>query len=219
MKLPAVRQQGFTIIELMISLSILSLILLLSTFTILQLGSIYSKGTNLASTQSTTRNLIADIGAQLQLGGANPTFQAATVSPPYGALCIGNQRYSFVLNHKLTTADTDHVLWHDITTSGSSCTPIKLNGSQTVPSDMITAAVGNGVEMMPLNSRLVDLYLTKINDLYLINVGVAYGDDDVITYTARVGATAAKAICNGGAGDNFCAVSSLEKIIDSRIAQ
>lgn len=222
---------GFTIVELMIAISILSLILLLSTYGIVRIGALYSKGTNQANTQNAARNILGTVTAQLQLGGATPIFIAPTTAPTtapvstqssLGALCIGSKRYSFIVNHKLLNANNDHVLWQDIMDTNSSCAPISsFTGAVTPgqsPPDLLNTTPSNGSELLSANMRLTDFDVSNTGGLYTITITVAYGDTDLINYTPRAGAVQAKTTCKGGAGSQFCAVASYTTTVAPRLA-
>lgn len=198
-------QRGFTIVELMIALSILSTLLVMSTVILVQLGRLYTKGVNQANTQNTARNILTDISSQLQLSGSTPN----PTTP--GVVCIGNQRYTYRLDHKLTEDPADHVLWRDTTAGSGACQPLNLDTE--TPSDTQTQQ-GTGVELMPLNTRLTDFKVTaNANNTYGIKVTVAYGDDDLVQH--QDGATR----CVGTSGTEYCAVSSLSITVARRIAQ
>lgn len=219
-------EAGFTIIELMIALTILSLILLLSTYGIVQIGKMYSKGMNQTNAQNTARNIMNNIASQIQLGGTTPLFTApaapATTSAPssVGVVCIGSKRYSFMINHKLTKAPTDHVLWFDVMNSSSTCLPINTLITSATPTDLLnTSSPNNGSELMSTGMRLSDLDVQSANGFYTITVSLAYGDDDLINYTPRAGATAATTTCKGGKGSEFCAIATLTQTIAPRMAK
>jgi prepilin-type N-terminal cleavage/methylation domain-containing protein len=141
-----IREGGFTIVELMIALSILSVLLITTTIVLIQIGALYSKGVNAANLQNTTRTVVADLSAQLQFSekvpnGCTPittTCYAQTHPYPNAAdgttetvysYCIGNTRYSYTLDRELggdshTTPQqvTPHVLWRDtVATDASTC--------------------------------------------------------------------------------------------------
>jgi len=219
-------EAGFTIIELMIALSILSLILLLSTYGIVQIGTLYSKGTNQANTQNTARNLMNNIASQIQLGGTAPLVTLPTPAPTasaqsgVGSICIGSKRYSFIVNRKLTKAATDHALWLDVMNGSSACPPISPLTPFPAPTDANnTSSPNNGSELMPTNMRLTDLDVRSANGFYTITVSLAYGDDDLISYAPRVGAVAATTTCKGGKGSEFCATATLTQTIAPRMAE
>lgn len=215
---------GFTIVELMIAISILSLILLLSTYGIVRIGALYSKGTSQANTQDAARNILGAITAQLQLGGATPVFIAPTLAPGVttpsnvGALCIGSKRYSFIVNHKLLNANNDHVLWQDILNSSSSCGIISTLGVVTPSDPLNTSAPNNGSELLAANMRLTDFDISSSGGLYTITITIAYGDSDLINYVPRAGSVQAITTCKGGTGSQFCAVASYTTTVAPRLA-
>ncbi|MEO8105622.1 MAG: prepilin-type N-terminal cleavage/methylation domain-containing protein [Candidatus Saccharibacteria bacterium] len=220
-------EAGFTIIELMISLSILSLVLLLSTYGIVQIGKLYSKGMNQTNTQNAARSIMNNIASQIQLGGATPFYSmpltAPTVSTPssVGAVCIGSKRYNFIVNHKLTKNITDHALWRDVMDSSGSCGPIPTLTGSPPPADALNSHPDNGSELMPINMRLTDLHVSSANGFYTITVSVAYGDDDLIQYTPRTVTPVAAAVtaCKNGAGSEFCALATLTQTVAPRMAE
>lgn len=222
-------EAGFTIVELMISLSILSLVLLLSTYGIVQIGKLYSKGMNQTNTQNAARNIMNNIASQIQLGGATPQFiaplTAATSTTPssVGAVCIGSKRYSFMINHQLTRAPTDHALWLDVMNDSSACLPIGNLITSATPADLLnTQTPNNGSELLTTNMRLTDLNIASANGFYTITVSLAYGDSDLIQYTARRTTpplAAAVTTCKGGKGSEFCAIATLTQTIAPRMAE
>ena len=215
-------ETGFTIIELMIALSILSLVLLLSTIGIVQIGKLYSKGMIQVNTQNAARNIMNNIASQIQLGGVVPQYMAPSAPGSAGAVCIGSKRYSFIVNHQLTKASTDHALWLDVMNSGSTCQPISALTLATTakPTDLLNTLIpNNGSELLSTNMRLTDLNITSATGFYTITVSLAYGDDDLISYTPRSGATPAVTTCKGGAGSEYCAIATLTQTIAPRMAE
>lgn len=128
-------EHGFTIVELMIALSVLSVLLITATLVLIQIGALYSKGVNAADLQNANRTLVADISAQLQFSGRVPNgcqMNTAATSPLAPTIvnttcfssshnysntndgttetvysyCINNTRYSYVMNRELGTDTT-----------------------------------------------------------------------------------------------------------------
>lgn len=196
---------GFTIIELMIALSVISGILILSTTVILNLGALYTKGIYQTSTQNVARNIINEVSGQLQLGGATPIIASANT------FCLGSQRYSYVLNNKLEAGNSgDHALWRDTMNNSGSCAPLAIIGTPN-PSDGLTNTAVGGAELLSANMRLTDFGITtNANGTYTVRVTVAYGDDDLVVNAG--GRTA----CIDGAGREYCAVSSLIQTVGKR---
>jgi len=78
-------QRGFTIVELMIALAVMATLLLIASLTLINLGHLFSKGTNEANLQNTTRNLMSDLTSSIELGATKPvTFYPSPL--PAGSL-------------------------------------------------------------------------------------------------------------------------------------
>lgn len=144
-------QQGFTIVELMISLSILSVILIISTVALVDIGGLYDKGVSASNLQNATRNIMADVTAGIQFSKYSPQQCSSTptagilnctYTPPYpytyqlngntyeiDAYCIGTARYTYVNNVELgkdssTGVSTPYILWRDTLQSPlANCVP------------------------------------------------------------------------------------------------
>ena len=198
-------EQGFTIVELMIALSVMAVVLVISTVVLINLGLLFTKGTNQAKTQNTTRNITNELASQLEIGNANPLVPGGNV------ICFGSQRYTFQLNHELTNSSTDHVLWRDTMSNNATCIPLRL--SAAVPFDGLTVA-GSGSELVLPNMELTDFAVavppaTPVG-VYSIKVTVAYGDPTQLVIARG------KTSCLGGPGTQYCAVSSLTQNVARR---
>jgi prepilin-type N-terminal cleavage/methylation domain-containing protein len=235
-------QQGFTIVELMIALSILSVLLIVSTVALIQIGRLYSKGVNAANLQSANRAVISDVSGQLQFSGKVPPnctqspggTACYTDIPPDPSLaditntadgtseraysyCIGNTRYTFVLNRELGTDPsngqiTRHVLWRDTLTDTSSC-PVADIVNGTHLSD--PPSRGDGYEMLGNHMRLTRFNVRQTaadNGIYNADIWMAFGDSDLVQTAADGSST-----CRGIAGTQFCAVSSISTQLTGRI--
>ena len=197
-------QQGFTIVELMIATAILSLILLLTTMVISNIGSLYFKGVNQSRIQDDVRFITDDVAQHLELTDQLLSTGSQNYGITVNAYCIGNTRYSYVLNTQLGTSagHVAHVLWRDTNTSGS-CTPLNLTQS-TPPTSM------NGSELIAPNSRLTDFTILGPSP-YSISLAAAYGDDDLLNLSGL------NTTCKGTTGEQFCATASLQTVAVQRI--
>lgn len=218
--------QGFTLVELMVALSILATILIMSTVIMMQISRWYSKGVNSASVQNATRNITADITSALQFSGATPIANAGSpqsfggTNMQVGALCLGKVRYTFVIDRKLGTDHsttpptvTHHVLWRDTMSTSASCNPLNLTTSG-VPNDANTNAAIGGYEMVPGSTRLTQLELVETpagSGLFRLTVGMAYGDRDLIIINGG------KASCRGDKGTEYCAASNAQTTVSRRL--
>jgi prepilin-type N-terminal cleavage/methylation domain-containing protein len=252
--------RGFTIVELMIALSILSVILVISTTVFIQIGRLYTKGVNAANLQNTNRTIMGDVSSAIQFSGAAPSACTPFPAPPpptavpitcYAtapgpsdfatgpvtvrayAFCIGNVRYSYVLNRELGTdsapnaiagtpanAPTPHILWRDTINQSAACQPLDLSRSpvtwdpssvgwdSTRPSDP-----SNGYEMAGNRMRLTRFNVPPPDSrgVYTIDVWMALGDSDLVQT-----ATDGHNTCRGGAGTQFCSASDITTSVARR---
>jgi prepilin-type N-terminal cleavage/methylation domain-containing protein len=225
--------RGFTIVELMIALSVLSTILVMGTVILIQIGALYTKGVNGANLQNTARNVLSDLSSSLRFSAddaapcteipltcyaGTQNFSGTTVY----SYCIGTIRYSYVLNRKLgqdsssPTPNTPHVLWRDNMNTLASCPPLDLS----LPTDTLTDAAnptGNGgYEMVPLNMRLTKLKVTKDpadSSVFTIDTWLAYGDNDLLITDLATG----QSNCRGGKGTQYCGTAPLTTIVKRRL--
>jgi prepilin-type N-terminal cleavage/methylation domain-containing protein len=232
-------EQGFTIVELMIALSVLSVLLITATLILIQIGGLYSKGVNAADLQNVNRNVVADVTGQLQFSGRVPngcmpiannvTCYAQTTANVHNntdgtdetiySYCIGKTRYSYVLNRELGTNSattptqvTQHVLWRDTMTSTSSCPPADIVNS-THLSDPPSS--GDGYEMMGSHMRLTRFNMQPItgsNGVYNVDVWLAFGDSDLVQTQADGSST-----CVTGKGTQFCSISTISTQVTGRV--
>ncbi|HSX31885.1 MAG TPA: prepilin-type N-terminal cleavage/methylation domain-containing protein, partial [Candidatus Saccharimonadales bacterium] len=92
------RQQGFTIIELLIATLIFSMVLLLVTVGIMQVTRVYYKGVTESNTQNAARSIVDSISQAIQFDGGLVT-PIAGGTPKYQ--CINSQQFDFWLGKQL----------------------------------------------------------------------------------------------------------------------
>lgn len=212
MKSHKVNQNGFTILELIIATTVFSVMLLLASAGIIQIGRIYYKGLITTRTQDTNRAVVDDISRSVQLTGNNTISYSAP--GPAQAVCIGTTRYTYRLNVILDDTNP-HVLWVDKIIPGGGCSTPPLN--QQVPSDHDSnsdnTASGRAIqkELLARNMRLETFNITQVGTtLMQVDARVIYGDTDLTTGTPPE----CIAINLGG---QFCAVSSLNSFVKKRL--
>lgn len=207
------RQSGFTIVELMIAMAVLSVVLLVVTLAMLNIGNLYNKGINQAKVQNAARSLSDEISNHLQLmsQGASPVpgvvgsvnVQGQNISV-YVA-CMGDTRYTFVIgiqqgsNSSPQQPQIPHVLWRD-----------KCEG----PTPNLTAATpsATGTELIPNRARLTQFEISGTG-VYNVKVGIAYGDNDLLTDPPAGSGVR----CKGGPNTKFCATAYLNTKVASRL--
>ena len=206
--------KGFTIIELLIATAVFSIVLLVISAAIIQIGRIYYKGITSARTQEVTRSVIDDVSQTIQ-------FTAGSISSGTGALCVGNQRYSFDLGKQ--RAGSQHSLVVDDASAGCSPVPQNLTGIPAAPA---------GRELLGDKMRLANFAVSQVGttNSYNVIIRVVYGDNDLLCSPTVSGSCTSNAVMSDFAkpdltcksirsGTQFCAVSELSTIVERRLVE
>lgn len=232
--------QGFTIVELMIALSVLSVILVTVTIILTQIGALYSKGVNAANLQNANRTVVADISAQLQFSGKVPNGCTPLPTTCYAdkdnflnsqdgsnvtvyTYCIGNTRYSYVLGRELGTDSstspqqiTQHVLWRDTLDKDATTCPVPDIVNSVNLDD--APSKGDGYEMLGNHMRLTSFNIQQTaasSGIYNVDVWMAYGDSDLVR--PDTAGPPGRSICLGGVGTQFCSISAITTQLTGRV--
>ncbi len=225
MKIPHSKsQRGFTIIELLIATTILSVILVLVTSMMLGIGKLFSKGINESRIQDAVRGTTDDVSQQVELGGILPSYNTDS---EFGATievyCLGTVRYSFLRNVQIGSkpGDAPHVLWRDV--PKGNCDPTKA-ADLAAPDPNSSGDATQGSELLPANSWLTAFCIgtlkpdntscdtSNLVSPYRISIGMAFGDIDQLNFAGT------QTTCIGQSGDQFCATASLTTFVASRLA-
>lgn len=206
-------QNGFTIIELMMSTVVFSMVLLLLTNGVISFTRSYYKGVTEANTQHVTQMVTESITQSIQLNSAS--YVTANTVGDWQGFCFGNEAYVFELHHQLVGGNPDN--------NKHQTTQALLKGNASggclgVPADKLANTLVGSVgteEMLSPSMRLADLTVTSLsNGLYSLVVNVAYGDDDLLSDSQSRTPS-----CRSQAGSQFCAISGLSTVVQKRIQQ
>jgi prepilin-type N-terminal cleavage/methylation domain-containing protein len=205
-------QKGFTIIELLIAMSVFSFVMLIATSGLIRIGQIYYKGIIVSKTQDTSRAIIEEITREVQFSssgivshdgfyGASPLNTVAIKS-----ICIGGMKYTWVVDRataKMSEVDDlsanklKHLLWVD-TYNGGGCTATSFQNTSR--------------DLLSQNMRLGNFSVSAVGSLFTIVVNIYYGDPDLVE-----NAVTGTGSCVGGSGSQFCANSALTGYTTRRI--
>jgi len=224
-----VSQSGFTIVELMIATTVLSVILLIATLVMTNIGKLYSKGINQSNIQDSARNIVDDVSQNLEL---NKTY-TGPITNADGSItyCIASTRYTLVIGKQLSSINdsthSKHVLWRDAVV-GSACD----NSGVDLSNDPASTALG-ATELVPSNSRLSQFSISaNTTPPYSVTIGVVYGDADLLCDLGTSGDCASSSAsthvwnptspsgvvtCKEGVGSQYCAVSNLTTTVVPRL--
>lgn len=226
------KQSGFTIIELMIATTVFSVVLMICLAGVLQITKMYYRGVTQNKTREAARSITDEISEAIRFSSGTISIPSGQVSGPQvdpdddspdvavGYFCIGQKRYTYAIDRQMKenpSVDTrlkhkKHVLWVD---QPETCSQAEdLDNPRT---DL------NGRDLLQENMRLYSLQiqqLTKENgtllpDTYRIDVGVAYGDNDLLRPKAD---RPDELSCEGTfAGVEFCATTKYSVIAEKRL--
>lgn len=230
-KFIAISNKGFTIMELLIATTVFSVVLLICTAALLQIGKLYYRGVTEANTQEVARGVTDDISQMIQFSGATVYANHPVSSPTITNYCIGNKNYSFVTGKQLVdgspAADqSNHVLVVQ-NLGGADCTSA-------------TPASFSGKELMSPNMRLAKFIICSPGDpvsascpvpppansgIYQVNIRVVNGDSDLLCSPSlndcnsnnMTNITQPDLACKSKAGFQFCAVSELSVTVEKSI--
>ncbi len=182
--------RGFTILELLISTTVFSVILLLCTFGLIQIGRNYYRGATITRTQNVARSVMSTLTQSIQFSGSDFEGQLPPPVPPStsGEFCIGSLGYTYNLGTQ--------VGGNNFALKTSGC----FNG-KPAPNSKQTELLGKGMSLRTFS-------IVKSGDYYTITLLIAYGENDLLN---------ADGLCNGGAGSQFCATSSLKTTVHRRL--
>lgn len=181
---------GFTIVELTIATAVFATVLLVALTSFVGVGRVYYKGVSLTQTQSIAQQIIDRLGADLQFAPTvvtnfpGPTGIATGVGDSQ-FICLGNTRYTFNLFQKVNLSDhynqnadqTKFGLLRDNLPGSSGCrSPF---GSNSEPLNKPVELLANKMRLSKFSlTPAKDFNGSTINDLWDMNVTVAYGDDE-----------------------------------------
>ena len=195
-------QHGFTLLELLIATTVFSVILLLITVGLINIGKSYYKGSNQARTQAVARNVIDEISRGIQFSGSDITTTTGIGGGKF-YFCLNGATYAYIINSQLNA--TGKVL---IAQDNATCA-----------SPITDVATANGRELLTQGMRLLELNVSEsAPSVYTVTVSVGIGGNageffDPANYPAHLD----KTTCKTGSDGQFCTVSKLSTTVVQRI--
>jgi prepilin-type N-terminal cleavage/methylation domain-containing protein len=207
---------GFTIPELLIATAVFSVILMVAMASFLQIGRMFYKGITISQTKETAQHILDSVSADLQYAdsGSNPTPITKT---DYSYMCIHGSRYTYMLKHEI---DSSRENWSDSTKPKDfGLLYDKMKGADGCGDPFAsTAPLQNPVEMLGNKMRLSKFEVSLVpeaDNLYNVNVNIAYGDDDVLVLTPDP----SKPTCIGDLkSSEFCSVINISTLVSKNFS-
>src|SRR5688572_9314579 len=95
---------GFTIIELMMATTVFTVVLMLCTLGLLEVGRSYYKGVTATRTQETARTVLEEVTEAIQFGGGAVVMPPVAAEGTSGFYCVGSKRFSYMRDRQLIDA-------------------------------------------------------------------------------------------------------------------
>lgn len=189
-------QSGFTVIELMISITAFSMLLILIVVGVMHFTNSYYKGVNSSSTQNTARSAVEAVTDAIQFGGSPPTCNVPTGPHPH--VLIGDEEFFYFVNVQYGTSKP-YVLLEVPTSTCLSAPPVSLPAGSR--------------ELLIPHTRLAVFSVSQVGTtgLWTVNIRVAYGDDDLLT------GSGSNMVCKLTTGSQFCYVAALTATVQPRV--
>lgn len=220
------KQAGFTLVELLIATSVLSVLLVMATVIMISIGNLYYKGVNQSRIQNNVRSLSDEVSERLQTSNGARPAAADPAQPGVIAYCIGDTRYTAVIGKQIGKGSDQsrHVLWRDKNNTPSSCTGSLPTMANDTPSS-------GGAELIAPGARLTKFSIQGTSP-YEVNIEVVYGEDEVLcnanvagdcnetTKSTHLGDSGAQIRCKGSKDTSrFCATAALNTLVTRRLKE
>jgi prepilin-type N-terminal cleavage/methylation domain-containing protein len=227
------KQDGFTLVELMIASTVVSVILTVSMVGFMQMSNFFQRAININKTQLMARDTVDEIARTIQgTGGIISASSTDTVSLPMGTtggttfhvLCVDSLRYFY---RSETMSPTTGFPTDDVSELGGAVDAYSNHviirdtlqtkyGCLSDPFDTSTAEV-----LLDKGFRLAGFTIIPTGTLYTINFNLVYspnGNDGANSdYKMTVNGTSQYVQCQGGRGRQFCATSNISTTVVRRI--
>lgn len=222
-----IKNDGFTIVELMIATVVFSVVMLVVTGGIIQIGRLYYKGITATRTQGVTRSIMEDVSQAIQFNTGTVSDESVDDNNQSTMRCIGNREYDYLLGQQVKDGKHGLVVQSELPTA---CT--------TIP-DMTSTSIA-GQELLGQHMRLAKFEINPLdNHRYEIIIRVVYGEDDLLCATddnpdiqgangtsctdsapmdpAIIPQARDLACKNIRSGSQFCAMSELKTTVERRL--
>lgn len=199
------KKEGFTIVELMIAISVFSVVMIIATTGILLIARQYQSGVTKTAMQSATRDIHQKISDSIKYGKELILFSNVD---GFTGMCVGNERYYYKIPNK---ADGTNItngsdfgsmgnLFYEKKSSGEYNSS---NCSSTLSTDAST--------LLPSGAKVAHFYVDTTNNK--IDTTFVKGDYDLFDLPS----TPAGLQCKSGVGNEWCSVVSLSSIVNPRL--
>lgn len=214
---------GFTIVELMIALSVFAIILVTISAALVQIGRAYYRSVFTSRTQAISRSINDNVSRNIQFSASpirksSDSIEVGSGDVEVNSICVGKTRYSYAFNNLVGSDEVPFALWRDEIGGTDDCVPADLSD---ISDD------DDGTELLSENMQLLWFSIDQspsIDRRFRLRIDVAYGESNHIEGVDSSGAVAEEAdqivryrCAPSGLTLQFCAVTSLTTTISRRL--
>jgi prepilin-type N-terminal cleavage/methylation domain-containing protein len=207
--------RGFTIIELMIAISVFSVVLLICISAIIYVGRLYYLGISKARSQEVARTSMDTITDSIKFSAESVSIVGAD-SNWDGAYCIGTRKYSYKLGKVLvdTTPQTNQTTEALVESIDPSCGTVGVVATPYISADPDATPTK---ELLGKFMRLNEFTIipNASTGLATVKISIVYGGDGSPSDSEIFNIESGKIVsCKTGVGGSqFCAIITLEKTV------
>ncbi len=215
---------GFTIVEMMIATAVFSVILLVVTAGVLAFSKQYMQGQTASNLQFTGRQIVAQVGQDVQFGGTVDNSGGGTIDGTHvyeiGCYRLGANIYLYQIGSKVGDGQHGLVMIPNVSQPCATLYP-----SFTVNTLKNAMSQAGARELLSNGQRLLDFSVNSPGPTspYNIKVKLAGGEDDMLTDGTNQVRLAPATVdwgnlrCKTGAGREYCAVLTLSGAATKRV--
>lgn len=202
-------KKGFTVVELMISITVFTVAILLVTSAVIYIGKQYQKGVSQAQLQDAARTIHQNITDAIKFSGAdatNITIKSSSLSSEFNYYCIGNAQY-FVpkaVNNGITDKNSYNLAPFNLY--------YKLNSASCKDYKLIDLD-----KLLPDNAKVTLFSIIDVNGVWEIKTNFIIADEDLAEIPSSGSLDQGVVKCKTNvAGREFCAQTNITSYASKR---
>lgn len=192
-------QKGFTIVELMISIMIMSITMLLVTMGVIQVSRYYKLAQTKTELLNANRELHAQFMQDLQYTGYDPDITTVVQGGiTYNVICLGTTRY----------------IWQDTSFTSNTFAVEQIAGAgacSSLPLDLSKSP-------LPPETRVTDFTLGKTGSIWTLDSRFVLANSEDLFPTSPANSYRTGSCISVSIGGQYCAVTTLKSTIVRKVA-
>jgi competence protein ComGC len=211
------KEDGFTIIELLIASIAFTVLLILVTMIVIQVSRVYYKGVVLSNTQNVNSTIVQDVSKNVQFDPGSSQFKITSgIINNVNYYCIGSSVFIYNLGQEFNLSSSNIGLIYE---TGNTTCPISSRGINTLNNYLAQGFKELLSPMMRVVYFKVKVPQLSTSPLYNISIGVAFGSNQSLCNTSNSCSSpttmntsnysGSNVRCKLQQGDQYCGISYL----------